>query len=774
MYPNRRRRVWLLLCFCCTATVLQSQLPILQTNYAAAPKNSFAQMMLARSLAGAWRAIDRDSALYYLERYRAIANTRQETEKIADALQWIGELQKEKRNLDLELRAYLEAWTRLNNAGLANRGYQILGQIGGAYFRAGYNEVAKKYFESQLAMAIQYHEDYSIPLNILANLGYTCIELARESPAHFDSAQVYFEIALAISTVAVDSFRIGVACDNLGELALLRGDCGTAERCYGKSLSVFERLCDRPSDHESNNVFLGRAYFGLARVYGALQLPDSVIQFANAAEATWLNLKQDPQSSKLARLKIMQGNARAQKGQFAQAQAYMTAGQALGMAIPYDFKLHAEIAYDIAQFYTQIGAHAKAYAALQQSMHAQTKLHETSDRLAFFSNHADLVNNMLQMKLDHELVAFAQVKKDRNWALSVAAVLVGLCLLVLYLLAKLKGVHDHQKADAAALKVLIQSKDKLISVFAHDLRSPFHTLMGLTDQAQHQLQRQDLAQVQASLQILHTVSQETYYLFENLLSWAKSQTGQLHFQPQPIDLTLMFAHLLELFRAVAESKQLKIHLHVAICWAMGDQQMVSTMLRNVIGNAVKFSRRGGEIWIWAAPLAGKIQITVEDQGPGLSAELQTALAAEWANGMIGKGLGLSLVNEFVKQHGGRLFIESSPGAGARFTLQLPAYHRGSPQFSQPIAKVELAGYRHPAIARSLQPYLCEFQQVQIYENSKIKRLLQQVNDRMSPEVQEWKCLVLRAMDQYDTAAFDALLGRVSSAVFEAQSAPDKA
>ncbi len=223
------------------------------------------------------------------------------------------------------------------------------------------------------------------------------------------------------------------------------------------------------------------------------------------------------------------------------------------------------------------------------------------------------------------------------------------------------------------------SKDKLFSIIAHDLKSPFNTILGFSELSLEQLQKNDLKETEKSIQRGISSAQRTLILLENLLTWAKTQSGQFDFKPEKLSLRETVQEVCRSLELSAKLKNIKLDYNqFDDIEANADKNMLQTIMRNLISNAVKFTRQGGYIIVKAEKIQHYIEISVSDNGIGMNQKTLDSLfriatnksLAGTAN-EIGSGLGLILCKDFIELHGGTIRAESEEGNGSRFVFTIP-------------------------------------------------------------------------------------------------------
>lgn len=216
------------------------------------------------------------------------------------------------------------------------------------------------------------------------------------------------------------------------------------------------------------------------------------------------------------------------------------------------------------------------------------------------------------------------------------------------------------------------AKDRLFSIVAHDLRGPIRSLGVLYSE----VVRSPRDFNDGVLALTRAATHNTGELLEQPLLWARNQRGELPFDPQVVDLAALLRETQGLYEAEASNKGIDLRLEVECpCLACADAAMVKTILRNLVGNALKFTPGGGRVAVLVEAGGGQWVVRVTDTGPGISAEEQRRLFAEdgepdGSRVTTYRGLGLHLCRDFVARHGGTLTVESRAGEGATFSFAL--------------------------------------------------------------------------------------------------------
>ena len=229
------------------------------------------------------------------------------------------------------------------------------------------------------------------------------------------------------------------------------------------------------------------------------------------------------------------------------------------------------------------------------------------------------------------------------------------------------------------LKEANATKDKFFSIIAHDLKNPFHALIGLSKHLLDRYDRLDDSKKRDFIKIIHDSSDQAYRLLENLLDWSRIQTDRMDWEPMGIGLHAIAHEIVSLHKNIADKKNIAVSSEVAEnTTAFADPNMTTAVIRNLVSNAVKFTGDGGEVRIASKTMEDYEEITVSDTGIGISTEDIEKLfridVHHTTNGTAkerGTGLGLILCGEFIEKNGGRLWVESELGRGSEFKFILP-------------------------------------------------------------------------------------------------------
>jgi ligand-binding sensor domain-containing protein/signal transduction histidine kinase len=281
-----------------------------------------------------------------------------------------------------------------------------------------------------------------------------------------------------------------------------------------------------------------------------------------------------------------------------------------------------------------------------------------------------------------------------SWWFIILEVLFGLMVAVFIYryLVKVRTYNllrlQHQRVNAANIKLaeseknlkeINATKDKFFSIIAHDLKNPLTSLISISETIMKEsLDGQD--DKSFGIRKIHESVKQIHALLENLLTWSRSQTGRLKYEPVNFNLSRLIEVNLNLHRVMAENKDVKLEFEQKDNMiAFGDRDMINTVIRNLVNNAVKFTSHGGLVKVEARQDNNIIQVLVIDNGTGISEEnmqklfkIDVKFKTPGTSGEKGTGLGLILCKEFVEKNGGQMIVRSILNQGSTFGFTIPA------------------------------------------------------------------------------------------------------
>ncbi|MFA9389004.1 MAG: sensor histidine kinase [Prolixibacteraceae bacterium] len=222
------------------------------------------------------------------------------------------------------------------------------------------------------------------------------------------------------------------------------------------------------------------------------------------------------------------------------------------------------------------------------------------------------------------------------------------------------------------------SKDRFFSIISHDLKSPFNSLLGLSEMLVDDVKNKKYNEISSYANQIHDVSSQSYVLLQNLLDWSLTQTGNISYHPEQIKLYELANEVITFLSVLASQKKIKLNASISPDLAViADRKMLTTILRNLVSNAIKYTQTGGVITLTASLANDKIKMSVSDTGVGIAPKnleklfkIENNYSTSGTENESGTGLGLILCKEFTKRHNGDIWVESELGKGSTFNFTI--------------------------------------------------------------------------------------------------------
>ncbi len=293
----------------------------------------------------------------------------------------------------------------------------------------------------------------------------------------------------------------------------------------------------------------------------------------------------------------------------------------------------------------------------------------------------------METRLEEKLETFREKTEKRAKEIVVALVagyfvaivllLITLCSLIIHIKKREKAEMEVSK-QALVLSQLNATKDKFFSLIAHDLRNPFHNIQGLSELILSEMQNKRYENIAEYVDYIRQSSTKTFELLENLLEWAKIQTGKLEANPEKFLILDIIKDNASLLNEMANKKNIEILIDEKTDPEVyADKNMIKTIIRNLITNAIKFTPSKGKIIINIDEENEFIKVSIKDTGIGIKQEdmpklfkIDTIITTKDSE-IKGSGLGLILCKELIEINKGEIFVESEAGKGSTFCFTIP-------------------------------------------------------------------------------------------------------
>ncbi|MGE5432813.1 MAG: ATP-binding protein [Syntrophomonadaceae bacterium] len=228
------------------------------------------------------------------------------------------------------------------------------------------------------------------------------------------------------------------------------------------------------------------------------------------------------------------------------------------------------------------------------------------------------------------------------------------------------------------LAELNATKDKFFSLIAHDLKSPFQALIGCSQILSSEYETLSEEEKLSFIGSIEELSRNSYRLLENLLEWSRIQTGQMAINMEEFNLLVELYPTISLLKQTAMNKNISFQYSIDnSIFVKADKNIVSSIIRNLVANSIKFTKPGGSIILLAVKSGASIEFSVADTGIGMQQEILNDLftvgkcvSRRGTANEDGTGLGLLLCKEMIVKHGGKIWAESQPGKGSTFSFKI--------------------------------------------------------------------------------------------------------
>ena len=239
-----------------------------------------------------------------------------------------------------------------------------------------------------------------------------------------------------------------------------------------------------------------------------------------------------------------------------------------------------------------------------------------------------------------------------------------------------KAILEKQRME---LESLNSTKDKFFAIIAHDLKNPFSTVLGISELLAREFESFDSNSLKNFIHQIYKYSNNTFNLLENLLQWSMVQTGRMPLRPKMVDLKDVVDESVDLLLGNARQKGITMHVNVGKNFtAYVDVNQITTVVRNLVSNAIKFTPKDGTITCSVEDNGLYWKVSVKDTGVGIAEKdkeklfkIDTNITTMGTSQETGTGLGLILCKEFVERNGGTVWVESKEGEGSTFSFTVP-------------------------------------------------------------------------------------------------------
>lgn len=585
-------------------------------------------------------------------------------------------------SLERSINYARSALSNSRQIGYAKGEADALNRIGNIYLStSNITKAMEHYFES-----LEIRENISDSIGIAVcfnNLGIIASEFNDNK-----MAIEYTQKAIKINTKINYTYGISDNYINMGVYYDDLGESSKALNYYFMNLNILEEINDRSS--------LATTLNNIGEIYNNKSKFDEALSFYNRS----LKIQEEiNETSGIAISKLNLGDVYLKKGDLENANKFLYESLKISMKIGYRdiqsncYELLAKY-YNEKENFSEAFKYSKLFSETEDSIFSEQSSRRFAEMQVSFES--ELKDREIELLKKNELLRNLQLKKQENRIIYLAISLLLISFLVFLVLRnyflrkknlqliKKKNIElfyssKKLKESEIRLKDTNESMDRFFSIIAHDLINPFHALFALTELLNSQnndLTKEDVVKYS---QLINTSARNLYNLLNNLLQWTKTQTGKLETRPEIIDANSAVDSVISLLNVTAKEKYVELFSVIdANQKIYCDKNLLLTILRNLINNAIKYSKKEGKIEVSTADEKGFIEFSVKDNGIGIPAEnleklfdIKYSFSTKGTSNEEGTGLGLILCKEFVEIMGGKIWAEGTPDTGTTFKFTIP-------------------------------------------------------------------------------------------------------
>jgi signal transduction histidine kinase len=596
-------------------------------------------------------ANDYNLSIESLDKAYAIFDSLQNEPYKARVLNSLGNTYRRKGDFALATESYIQSLTiskEISDTVVISALYNNMAHL---FNMMGEYDKALEYQLQNLELKRQMNLKHRIPVSLM-NIGNT-----YRAKKNYSMSLSYYNRALELSDDIENKFEKALLLTNIAAIYEQEKKYEIAKQYYAKS----ERLCREIGNKEQ----LTRALYGLGEVLiesGNFEEGEQyLLEGYRLAQEIGSLTRQRSLASKLI-------NIYRDQGQYQKSLAY--------------FEIYNELKDSILNIEKM-----KEITALEQHYEADKR----EQQIAFLEKE--------QQVQELELAKTEAEAKQKSFQRNVLILLLVLTFGVVFyyirtskkrkrlnqlLIKQNKKITEQRTEIVKQNDALVESnktKDRLFQIIAHDLRSPLVSMDSITQLIPYWVEEQDYESLKKLSSTLELSLQNVLSLIDNLLNWALNQQGKFPYSPENLNLKENISEAVEVYKPIAEIKHINLKFSYAKSVVVfADRNMLFTIMRNLLNNAIKFTPENGEIEVGIDSNAQFAKVWVKDSGIGIPLEKQEKVF-EIANGKekgtkgeVGKGLGLFFCKEFVNMNNGDIYLESHENKGTTITFTLPLFN----------------------------------------------------------------------------------------------------
>ena len=306
------------------------------------------------------------------------------------------------------------------------------------------------------------------------------------------------------------------------------------------------------------------------------------------------------------------------------------------------------------------------------------KTNSTSEKI-FKSNDAPLISKKYYWKVVSFIPSKTLYYKQNERRKYASLILALFSISLLFISWKFAKAQYFKNKALQSLKISNETKDKFFSIIAHDLKGPFNSLLGFSQLLMTEIEQGNSSNIKKFSTILNKTLNNTYNFLINLLDWSRTQTNGIEFKPESFLLSKLVNEIFNLLSLQAEGKKITLINSVPDdLTIVADENILNTVIRNIVSNALKYTNNGGKITVSATIKNSYLHCSISDNGIGMTNEellklfhLEHTISTPGTENEKGTGLGLILCKELLEKHNGSIGAESEIGKGSNFWFKIP-------------------------------------------------------------------------------------------------------
>jgi len=600
---------------------------------------------------------------------------------IALAMGTKGKLFRQEGKFETSLKVLLDAYNLAKEIKEQEIKMVISNNIGVTYRRLAEDNKALKFHLEALKIAEQ--------LNNLQNIAIASnsIGIIYTYQGNHDESLIYYYKALKLEKERKNYLGVAINYNSIAWIYELKEDYSKAIDFYKKSLEA------NIKNNDEKGIVI--CYSDLGKVYH--KIGEYLLALDYYKKTLAVNEKLGDKRY-IARSYIYIGEVHRDLGNYSQSLSNLEKG--LNYARQVNSKRMLMMAYE--QFsltyerinnITEAFEHFKMYNIYKDSVFNDEKSNQIIEMQTRFETEKKEKENIL-LKNENSLNE-SRIQRQRIIVISTIIILLLITILVFVLLKnrsnqkkaiellgkqndEIRRQKEEIQTQAQDLEEAVNTKNRFFSIIAHDLISPFNTLIGYSETLKYNLDKVSEKEMREYVDLIYKRSEETHELLLNLLEWSLSQTQSIRYQPEELSIKKLIKEKISLLKGQANEKSIQLEFHEGDeVKVYADTNMLTTIIRNLVSNAIKFTKEG-KVVISYTQQAGFCKVTIEDTGVGISKQklnnlfnLEKTVSSNGTAGEKGSGIGLILCKEFIEKNKGEIFVESSENTGSKFSFTVP-------------------------------------------------------------------------------------------------------